>query len=80
MLSTYFSSDVHAPRSKSVQLFDRYLDWQDGINQKVLCFSIDNPLKVIALSVVILFISLRRIPVNPIFRSASIPIGRSAPA
>ncbi|KAB2932410.1 MAG: efflux RND transporter permease subunit [Leptonema illini] len=58
MLSAYFSGDVHAPRSKAVQLFDRYQDWQDGIYEKVLRFSIDNPLKVIAISVAILFISL----------------------
>lgn len=58
MLSAYFSGNLHAKRSKAVQLFDRYQDWQDRLYEKVLRISIANPIKIIGLSFAVLIISL----------------------
>ncbi|MBW7857692.1 MAG: efflux RND transporter permease subunit, partial [Leptonema sp. (in: Bacteria)] len=58
MLSAYFSGNVHAKRSKAVELFDQYQDWQDRMYEKILKISIHNPIKIILLSFGVLIFSL----------------------
>jgi HAE1 family hydrophobic/amphiphilic exporter-1 len=72
MLSAYFSGNVHAPRSKAVQLFDRFQDWQDSIYEKVLRYSIGNPLKVIAASLAVLAVSLS-VAASPLVKKTFMP-------